>query len=256
MSRTVTLTLPRPNVGWLAVGVALGLVAASIASPVFAPRTALAVDPSAPAEHTLSVTGTGRVVVSPDIADLRLGVSSTKPTVKAARAAAADAMTRVLAALRKLGIAETDIETTTIALQPVYAYGNGGSAPRLTGYTLSNAIVVTIRDLDLVGDAIDDGLAAGATTLDGVSFRVDDPAKAEEQARRQAIIQARAKADTLASGAGVSIVGVASMSETSAPIPYPIFYGAERAAALDTATPVNPGTNEIVVSVAISYLID
>jgi len=256
MSQTVTLTIPRPDAGWLAAGIALGLAAATIAGPAFAPRTALAVEPGTPAEHTLAVTGTGRVVVSPDIADLRLGVSSTKPTVKAARAAAAASMTKVLAALKKLGIAAADIETTTLALNPVYAYDNGGNAPRLTGYTLSNSIVVTIRDLDLVGDAIDDGLAAGATTLDGVIFRVDDPAAAEQQARREAITQARAKADTLAAGAGVSIVGVAAISETSSPMPYPIFYGAERAAALDVSTPVNPGTNEIVVSVSISYLID
>ena len=89
---TITLTLPTERLRWLGIGLAVGLVAA-IASPVFAPRTALAADDTKP-EHTISVSGTGRVVISPDIADLRLGVSVTKPTVKAARAAAAESIRR------------------------------------------------------------------------------------------------------------------------------------------------------------------
>jgi uncharacterized protein YggE len=257
MSETLTVTVPRPNLRSLAIGLSLGLVAASIASPAFAPSTALAVDPARPAEHVLSVTGSARVLVSPDIADIRLTVSRTKPTVKAARSAAAAAMTKVLAALRKLGIAEPDIETTTVSLQPVYAYGNGSKAPRLSGYSLSNAIVVTIRDLDLIGAAIDDGLAAGATILDGVTFRVDDPTRAEEQARREAVSQAKAKGETLAAGAGVSIVGIAALSETLSPVPYPAPYDGMRATAVtDLATPVRPGVDVVVVSITISYLID
>ena len=132
---------------------------------------------------------------------------------------------------------------------------NGGT-PRLTGYTLSNAVSVTVRDLDKIAGAVDDSLAAGATTLDSVAFRVEDPAKAQQQAREQAMAQAKAKAQTLASSAGVSIAGVASISETSAtPVP-PINYGAFAGAAVrDTATPVQVGTNEILVTVNVEYLI-
>ena len=101
---------------------------------------------------------------------------------------------------------------------------------------LSNGVSVTLRDLDKIGDAIDDGLAAGATTLDGVTFRVDDPAKAQEQARKQAMTQAKSIADTLASSAGVSIKGVASISETTGPTPVPGLLGrrARRAASPPT----------------------
>ena len=97
-----------------------------MASPVFAPRNALAATDQAP-EHTISVSGTGHVVISPDVADLRLGVSVTKPTVKAARAAAADSMNRVIAALKKLGIADADLQTSGLSLQPVYDYSNNGN---------------------------------------------------------------------------------------------------------------------------------
>jgi hypothetical protein len=255
--RTIDLTIPVPGsrIGWLATGLAGGLLAANLLAPAFAPRTTLAVDPATP-EHTINVTGTGRVVVSPDIADLRLGVVVTKPTVKAARAAAAESMTDVLAALRALGIAEKDLQTTSLSLQPVYDYSNSGNAPKLTGYTLTNSVAVTIRDLDKISDAIDDALAAGATTMDGVSFRVEDPAAAEAAARQDAMTEARARADTLAASAGVSIVGVASISETSSPVPYPVWYGAARVAAEDASTPIEAGTNEVAVTVSVAYLID
>ena len=259
MPSTVTLPIPGPRATWLALGLATGMLVAAVASPAFAPRPIGAADPTSPPEHTLAVTGTGRVVVSPDIADLRLGVSATKSTVKAARAAAAASMTKVIAALKKLGIADKDIQTTMLSLQPNYAYSNSGQPPKLTGFTLSNAVAVTVRDLTKIGDAVDDSLAAGATTLDGVTFRVDDPTQAERQARQEAMAEAKSKAQALASGAGVSIKGVASISESSAPIPYPIPYPAPylgAALARDEATPVQVGTNEVVVTVAVVYLID
>ncbi len=258
--RTFTLTfrVPGPRARWLAMGLVSGLLFGAIASPAIAPRPALAVDPVTTPEHTISVSGIGRILVSPDVADLRLGVTVTKPTVKAARATAAASMTKVLAALKKLGIADRDLQTTTLSLQPNYDYSKGSNPPRITGYALSNAISVTVRDLDKIGDVIDGALAAGATSLDGVSFRVEDPATAEQQARVQAMAQARARADTLASAAGVSIIGVAAISESAAPAPYPIFYGAERADALikDVATPVQVGTSEVTVTVLVAYLID
>jgi uncharacterized protein len=254
-STTLTLTLPSARTRSLLTGLAIGALTAAVAGSAFGPRSALAVDPAAPNEHMISVYGTGRVVTTPDVADLRLGVSVTKPTVKEARALAADAMTKVIAALKKLGIADKDLQTTGLSLQPNYTYPPNGGTPRLTGYTLSNAVSVTLRDLDKLGDAIDDGLAAGATTLDGVWFRVENSAGAEKQAREQAMADAKAKAGTLASAAGVSINGVASISETSAPPPQPMFYeGARLQAVRDAGTPIQVGTNEVVVTVTVEYL--
>ena len=257
---TITVSIPMPGrrARWAAIGLATGLLIAAIASPAFAPHSILAADPStSAAEHTISVSGTGRVVISPDIADLRLGVSITSTTVKDARSSNAKAMTAVIAGLKKLGIAEVDIKTTILSLQPVYDYSSNSSRPRLTGYNLSNAIAVTIRDLDKIGDAIDGALAAGATTMDGVTFRVDDQAAAEQQARQAAMAEAKSKAQTLASAAGVTLGTVASISETVAPIPYPMYYGVMAGAAVgkDAATPVQPGTNEVSVTVAVVYVI-
>ena len=254
-TRSISVPVPGQRSRYVAGGLAAGLLLAALAGPIFGPRQILATDPANPAEHTISVSGTGRMIISPDIADLRLGVTAEATTVAAARDANARAMSDVIAALRKVGIAERDIQTTTLSLTPVNAYPSDGQRPRLTGYSLSNAIVVTIRNLDQVGDAIDGALGAGATSMDGIAFRVADQAAAEKQAREAAMAEAKAKAQTLASAAGVSISGVAAISETVAPIPYPVYYGARDEAAVDVATPVQPGTNEVSVTVSVVYVI-
>jgi len=238
--------------GWAALGMVGGLVLAVVLGPALAPRAARGVDDTEP-DRTISVGGVGRVTLVPDVADLHVGVVIQRPKVRDARAAAAAAMQGVVKALRAAGVAERDIRTTTLSLQPVYDYRNDGTPPRITGYELRNGVVATIRDLDKLADAVDGSLAGGASTLDGISFRVDDPTGAEAQAREQAMKDARAKADALAKAAGVSIVGVASISEQSAPTPWPVPYAG--AARDEAATPILPGTSDVTVTVSVVYLI-
>jgi len=256
MATTITIPTLGLRARWLGIAIAATAVLLAAAAPSFSPRPSLAADATKP-DHTISVTGTGRVILAPDVADLRLGVFVQRSTVRAARADAAKAMTAVIAALKKVGIADADIRTSAITLQAQYNYSNGNS-PRLIGYQFSNSVAATVRKLDVLGDAIDDALAAGATSLDGVTFRVDDETKAEAQARAAAMADAKAKAQAVASAAGVPIQGVSSITETVAPIPYPILY--DRAAAgapvdKQISTPVQPGTNEVSVTVAVVYLI-
>lgn len=258
-TNTIQVTVPVTRAGWLAAGFGIGLVLAALLAPALAPHGTLAVNPAAtPNEQTISVSGTGRVIISPDIADVSIGVTAVKPTVKAARAAAAASMTAVIAALKKVGIADADIQTTTLSLQPSYDYSSNQVPPRITGYSLSNQVAVTVRNLDKIGDVIDSSLAAGATSVDGVTFRVNDPAAAESQARQQAMTQARAKAQTLASAAGVSIAGVASISEASSTTPPPVYYDKSMAAgaAPSVPTPIQAGTNEVDVTVSVVYVIN
>jgi len=254
---TLTGSTARPRLGWLAAGAFAGLALAVAFGPALAPRPARAVDVATTPEHTISVSGIGRVTTVPDVADVRVGVMVTRVKVRDAQAVAATAMQAVIAALRKAGIADKDIQTTSLSLQPVYDYSSNGNSPRLTGYQIVNAVQATVRKLDTISDVIDGALAAGATTLDGITFRVDDPSGAEAQAREAAMKNARAKADALAKAAGVSITGVSSISEQSGPVPVPVPYAAAPAA-LDKAasTPVQVGTNEVDVSVGVVYLID
>lgn len=212
--------------------------------------------PEAVPPRTIYVTGTGRVLVNPDVADLRLGVTLTAETVEAARAINATAMAEVIGALKELRIAARDIQTTNLTLSPAYDYSSNTNPPRLTGYTMANTVAVTIRDLAHVGAAIDGAMRAGATTLDSIVFRTRDTSAAEKEAREAAVADARAKAEVLAAAAGVSIAGVATISEAGLALPSPVYRGEmAKMAMADASTPVEAGTNEIAISVSVTFLL-
>jgi uncharacterized protein YggE len=210
-------------------------------------------DPSS-ANGTIVVSGTGRIAVDPDVAELRLGVAVSRPSVDAARAAAAESMTAILAAVGAAGVAPRDVRTTLLSVQPRYDYRDG-KAPTLVGYDLANIVEVTARDLANLGAIVDGSLTAGATSLDGLSFRVDDPREAERAARVAAVAEARSRAEILAEAAGVAIGGVVGIVEGGPPPTWPQPKAQMLRAAADTGTPVEAGTTEISVSVTVTFQI-
>jgi uncharacterized protein YggE len=201
---------------------------------------------------TIVTTGTGRVSVEPDIAELRLGVAIGRPTVGEARAAAAEAMTAILSAVSGAGVERRNIRTSTLSIQPRYDYRDG-KPPTLTGYDLANVVAVTVRDLARLGDVIDGALGAGATSLDGLTFRVDDPRAAEHEARTAAVAEARERAEVLAAAAGVAIAGVHDIVEAGAVPVWPQPKAARAMLASDAGTPVEGGTTEIAVTVSVTF---
>ena len=204
-------------------------------------------------EGTIVVIGTGRVNVEPDVADLRLGLAVARPTVEAARAEAATTMAAVLAAIEAAGVEGRDVRTALLSVQPRSDYRDG-SAPVLTGYELANIVAVTVRDLRLLGAVIEGALRAGATSMDGLGFRVEDPSAAERTARLAAMGAARSRADVLAAAADLTIVGVGDIVEgTAVPPPTPRSKERMMLAASDAATPIEAGTIEVSVSVTVSY---
>lgn len=246
--------------GWLAIAAILGLLLGLVAGPVMAgaiaptpPYASTTGADNQPPEHTIAVVGSGKVTVIPDQATIRLGVVVERKTAKAARQDAAVAMTRVVAAIRKLGITERDIATSAISLGPVYDYPTN-AAPRIRGYQLQNIVTVKVRDLDVIGDVLDDSVVAGATSVEGITFDVADRTAAEAKARESAVKDAKAKAETLAAGVGVRIAGVASMSES---VSTPVWYDRSYAGAIaeDAATPVLAGTTDVVITVSVTFLI-
>jgi uncharacterized protein YggE len=206
--------------------------------------------------RTITVTGTGRTSVRPDIADLRLGVSVTEPSVEAARAASSKALNAVLGRLRALGVEDRDLQTSVVSVSPQYDYSREGAPPRLAGYTFTNVVAAVVRDVERVGDAIDAALTAGATNVDRIAFRVADPSAAEREAREGAVADARVRAEAYAAAAGLTIAGVAAIAEAGAPVPYPIA-GVERMAfaAKDAGTPIEAGENEVTATVSVTYLL-
>ncbi len=202
---------------------------------------------------SIVVSGTGRVAVQADVADLRLGVMLDRPTVEEARADAATAMTAVIGAVLASGVDRRDVRTALLSVQPRYEYREG-KPPKLTGYDLANVVDVVVRDLARLGDVVDGTLGAGATSMDSLTFRVADPTAGEREARVRAMAQARARAEVLAESAGLAIEGVTGIIE-GGPVGPPMPFGkAERMmAAADAATPVEAGSMEIAVTVTVTF---
>ena len=203
---------------------------------------------------TIVVGGTGRVAVEPDVADLRLGVAIARPTVADARSAAAAAMTSILAAIEAAGVARRDTRTTLLSVQPRYDYRDG-QAPALVGYDLANVVEVTVRDLATLGAVVDGALGAGATSLDGLAFRVEDPSAAEAAARTAAVAQARARAEVLAAAADVRLAGVSDIVEGGPPPAWPMAKAARLTMAADASTPIEAGVTEIALMVTVTFRI-
>jgi uncharacterized protein YggE len=205
---------------------------------------------------TISVPGQGSVRVEPDVADLRLGVVSIRPTAGAARTAAAETMEAILDALRSAGLERRDLRTSLVGLDAVRDYSSP-AGPSVTGYQMTNTVEATIRAIDTVGGVIDAALAAGATSMDGLAFRLADPTAALGEARRLAVADARARATTLAAEAGVGLGAVREIAEGGSLVPGPPRPVAEfrMKLAADAATPVETGTSELTISVTVTFAI-
>jgi uncharacterized protein YggE len=206
---------------------------------------------------TITVPGRGTVRIDPDVATIRLGVVVVRPTAADARTAAASTMESVLGALTGGGVERRDLRTTLVGLDAVRDYSSE-SGPRVTGYQLTNAVEATIRAIESVGALIDEALAAGATSMDGLSFQLADPTAALDEARRRAVADARARATTLAAEAGVTLGAVVDIVEGGALPPGPPRPMAElrMKAAADVATPVEAGTSELQIGITVSFAID
>jgi uncharacterized protein len=214
--------------------------------------TIAATDPQAqPPAHTITVTAAGTTTIVPDVVRVSLGINASRSTVEAARAQAAKVMSAIVAAAKKLGVDGKNIQTANVSLYPQYA---SGSQSRIVGYTMSEEVTITVRDVDKAGSIVDAATSAGANTVDGLVFDVADPANARDAARVAAIGVARTRAEAMARAAGVSLGGVVSISDVSvsSPVPYPATYGAALRAA-DAATPVLPGTQDLDAQVTVVF---
>ncbi|WP_395673001.1 SIMPL domain-containing protein [Phenylobacterium sp.] len=169
---------------------------------------------------TLNLAAYGETDVQPDKATITLGVATEGQTAAAAMQANADQMSRVVAALRRAGLAERDIQTSSLNLSPQYHHQEN-QPPRLTGYQASNLVTITVRDLKRLGAAIDATVGAGANQMHGISFGLQDPTAAENAAREQAVKALAAKAELYARATGHRISRLVSLSEGSASYPRP-----------------------------------
>jgi uncharacterized protein YggE len=162
-------------------------------------------------------------------------------------------MDRVRAALKRAGIADRDIQTSTISLNPEYRYQDN-QPPTLTGYTASNQVNVRFRDIRNTGRILDALVAEGANQISGPSLSIDKPEAALDEARVKAIAAGRARAELYARALGMRVVRLLSVSESggyAAPPPMPMVMRAQSADA--ASTKIDPGEQQLQVSVSMSF---
>jgi uncharacterized protein len=206
----------------------------------------LALSTAQAAEKLVTVTGEATVAVPPDTAVIRIGVSSLEKTAREAGEANAKQMTGVLSAIKASGIAERDIQTSRLSLQP--QYDPKGGTTRLTGFQANNQVTIRIRDIDNLPTVLDRAIAAGANEMSGIEFVVSDQSKLLDQARDEAIADARRKAELYAKAAGAKLGQVVSISEEGT-APQPRAMQSVRAGAV----PIAPGEQTLRAIVSVSY---
>lgn len=202
----------------------------------------------------LDISATGSVTRVPDVAIIAAGVVTKSTTASGAIADNARRMERVRAALKRAGIADRDIQTSSIGLNPDYRYENN-QAPVLTGYQASNNVSVRFRDIRMSGTILDALVAQGANQINGPSLTIDKPEAAYDEARGKAVVAGRARAELYARSLGMRVVRLLSISESggfSRP-PMPMNNRAEIAMAADAKTSIDPGSQDLEVTLAMSF---
>lgn len=236
-----------------AVAAAFILSVSALPSVAAAQATTPPMGAPAPIQGTLlSINAEGKVTAAPDMGVISLGVLTDGSTAAAAMSENSTRMNALMAALRRAGIAERDVQTSNISVNPQYQYVEN-QPPRLIGYQANNQVSVKVRDVSKLGRVIDAAVSAGGNTVNGVSFTFQDVDAQIDRARTDAIAAARHRADLYARALGMQVVRVISVSEGggySPPIPMPVMAMARAEAA---PPPVAPGEVQTTAAVSVVF---
>lgn len=201
----------------------------------------------------LDITATGEVTRVPDVAIISAGVVSRAPTATGAIQDSADRIQRVLAALKRAGVEDRDIQTGSISLNPEYRYPEN-QAPQLVAYNASNQLTIKFRDIRNSGKILDALVSQGANQINGPNLTIDKPDAALDEARSKAIAIGRARAELYARSLGLHVVRTVSVSESggyAAPPPAPPM--PVMAAEARSYTKIEPGEQKLQVSVSMTF---
>jgi uncharacterized protein YggE len=222
-----------------------GLLALAASVLLTAPARAEGLPPA------ISVTGEATVSVPPDLAEVEAGVTSDAKTAREASETNNATMGKLLLALKAAGIDARDIQTSRLSLQPQNAPNRAGS-DAITGYRASNRVTVRLRDVSKVAGTIDMLVGAGANDIGGINFMVSQASKLLDDARAQAVADARRKAEIYAKAAGVTLGAPLVISEGGSPGPMPF---RKMMGGMAAATPVAQGEETLQVTVNVSWAI-
>lgn len=201
----------------------------------------------------LSVSAQAESSRVPDVASLSAGVVTRADDANAALRANAEQMTRVMQAIRAAGVAERDIRTTGISVNPDYRYAEN-QPPVITGYQASNTVSLKVRDIGKLGEVLDALVASGANQVNGPTFEIDQPEAAYDEARRAALERAQARAEMYAKTLGLGVRRVVSISEGGGfQPPMPMMKAMEMDTGSRVQSPVSPGETTLSVSLDVVF---
>jgi uncharacterized protein YggE len=209
--------------------------------------------PGATQARTVTVTGTGEAEAPPDQASINAGVQSVAATVIAASRDNEEKVRKIMEALTKQGIEESDIGTTDYSIWAQQNFESGQAT--ITGYQVSNVVVVTIKDIAKVGDVLAAVTNAGANTVHGINFSVSDTEALETDARERAMADARRRAESLVALADVRLGDVITLSTSAGPSYGPMMMESAAMRMSDSAPrpTITPGQQSVSVQVQVTY---
>ncbi len=231
-----------------------GFALASASAPRTTQPVAQAAAPSADGRG-ITVVGVGQASGTPDVAHITIGVETQAPSIQKATDDNKAQMNALLSALKGLGIAEKDLQTSSYSVyteQKPPIDGTTGAAPIV--YHVSNQVAVTVRDINQVSDVLDKSVAAGANNIYGINFSVEDTARLEADARAKAVADAKSRAESLAQLSGLQLGDVISVSEViDNSSVYPALSNAKGIGG--GGAPVQPGELQVSMSVQMTYAV-
>jgi uncharacterized protein YggE len=199
----------------------------------------------------VTASGAGTTQAVPDTAEMSFGVTTMSPNAKSALDEAAKSAEQIASAVKKLGIADKDIQTQDVSVYPQTVDQNGKQV--ITGYQASLSVRVKVRDISKLGEIISAANAAGANDISGPTFTIDDPAPARAKAIDEAVADARKSAEAMAKAAGKSVGAVLSMSSSDVgQVPGPMFSTSDVAGAAKNV-PIQPGQLDITANVVVVF---
>jgi hypothetical protein len=239
---------PRPATRRFALAVAVLLPLTTF------PEFTMASDAPHPLARTVSVSAQGSASAEPDVATISTGVQTEGETAREALSRNNALMSKVIDGLKAAGIAPRDVRTAQVAIYPRYKSQKGERPAEIAGYTASNTVTITLRDLKKLGEILDQSVTLGANQMGGIAFEVSQAETLRDDARKAAMTNARRRAELYAAAAGASLGPVVTISESiqmAGPRPGTMM----RAAKAESSVPVEPGSQKLDVTVHVTYVL-
>ena len=237
--------------------VTTALIAALVVSimfSLFGQRSVTAQQPAVAGEEivrTVSVAGKGTILAVPDQATIQIGVRTEAKTSEKALEENNDKMAALQASLRRARIASKDIQTRDFSIWPQYSESSSRTT-RITGYEVSNTLVITVRNIENLGKILDAAVKAGGNQVYGIEFGFTDPSALLDEAREEAMKDAKRKATQLAKLADLKLGTVVTISESGS-APTPVFRAAADTFAEAASVPIETGESSVSLSVQVTY---